>query len=124
MLAPLENFYERQEAPVRSLMLAMSRLILSQDQEITHELKYGMPFFCYKGKMVCYLWLHKKYRQPYMGFVEGRLFEEPFLVQEKRSRMKILLLDTHKDLPIQQITQLLQKALSFYKTGVIPVKKK
>ncbi|MBL7705081.1 MAG: DUF1801 domain-containing protein [Taibaiella sp.] len=124
MLAPLENFYEQQEDPLRSLMLAMRRLILSQDKEITNELKYGMPFFCYKGKMFCYLWFHKKYRQPYIGFVEGRLFEEPFLVQEKRSRMKIFLLDMHKDLPILPITQLLQKALSFYKNGVIPVKRK
>lgn len=124
MLSRLENFYEQQEIPLRSFMLAMSAFILIQDQAITNELKYGMPCFSYKGKMFCYLWFHKQYKQPYIGFVEGRLFEEPFLLQEKRSRMKIWLLDINEDLPIQQLTQLSQKALSFYKTGLIPVKRK
>lgn len=124
MLSQLENFYEQQEDALRSFMLAMRALILSQDAAITNELKYGMPFFNYKGKMFCYLWFHKKYRQPYIGFVEGWRFEAPFLIQEKRSRMKIWLLDMHEDLPIEQVTQLLQKALNFYKSGVIPVKYK
>ncbi len=124
MLSRLESFYEQQEDSLRSFMLAMSALILSQDQGITNELKYGMPFFSYKGKMFCYLWFHKKHRQPYIGFVEGWRFEAPFLLPEKRSRMKIWLLDMQEDLPIQQLEQLLQKALSFYKNGVIPVKHK
>lgn len=124
MLSRLADFYERQEEPVRSCMLAMKTLILAQDPDISNELKYGMPFFSYKGKMFCYLWFHKKYEQVYLGLVEGRRFEEPFLVQEKRSRMKILLLDMNNDLPVQEVTQLLQKALSFYKSGLIPVKRK
>jgi len=124
MLSELENFYEQQEVPLRSFMLAMSTLILSQDHGITNELKYGMPFFSYKGRMFCYLRFHKKHRQPYIGFVEGGRFEEPFLLPEKRSRMKIWLLDMHEDLPIEQLAQLLQKALNFYKSGVISVKHK
>ena len=124
MISNLASFYERQDEPVRSCMLAVSALVLAQDEAITTGLKYGMPFFSYKGKMFCYLWFNKKYRKPYIGFVEGHRFEEPCLLQEKRSRMKIFLLDTDQDLPTGQIEPLLQKALSFYKSGMIPIKHK
>ncbi len=114
-----DDFYLQQQEPVKATLLALKEIIMSQDKSITHEWKYGMPFFCYKGKMFCYLWLHKKYRQPYIGIVEGKYFNEPFLLQEKRSRMKIMLFDSNKDLPIKTINSVLQKALNLYNTGVI-----
>lgn len=110
----LTDFYLAQEEPVKGTFLALRDLILTQNREITHELKYGMPFFCYKGKMFCYLWTHKQYKQPYIGFVEGKLFEESVMLREKRSRMKIFLIDPNTDLPIREIEMLLQKALNFY----------
>lgn len=110
----LTDFYLAQEEPVKGIFLVLRDFILTQNGEITHELKYGMPFFCYKGKMFCYLRTHKQYKQPYIGFVEGKLFDESFMLQEKRSRMKIFLIDPSADLPIEQIEFLVQKALSFY----------
>ncbi|MGV3611313.1 MAG: DUF1801 domain-containing protein [Fluviicola sp.] len=110
----LTAYYLKQEEPVKSVFLALRDIILAQNSGITHELKYGMPFFCYKGKMFCYLWTHKKHQQPYIGFVEGKLFDESFLLQEKRSRMKVFLIDPDADLPIDQIELLLEKALNYY----------
>ena len=115
----LDNFYLRQEESVRGVFLALKALILAQDKEVTSELKYGMPFFCYKGKMFCYLWVNKKTGQPYIGLVEGKYFTQPFLLQEKRSRMKIMLLDPNRDLPVQTISTLIKQALDLYRTGVI-----
>ncbi len=115
----LDNFYLRQEESVRGVFLALKELILAQDKEVTSELKYGMPFFCYKGKMFCYLWVNKKTGQPYIGLVEGKYFTQPFLLQEKRSRMKIMLLDPNRDLPVQTISTLIKQALDLYRTGVI-----
>lgn len=111
----IDNFYLHQPEPTKGTMLALREIIMQQDENITHELKYGMPFFCYKGKMFCYLWFHKKYQKPYIGLVEGGLFDEPFMVQEKRSRMKIMLLDSNEDLPLETIEHIIQKALQFYK---------
>ncbi|CAN5351451.1 hypothetical protein BH11BAC5_BH11BAC5_48740 [soil metagenome] len=71
--------------------------------------------------MFCYLWMHKKYLQPYIGIVEGKRFDEPFLIQESRSRMKIMLFDPNEDLPLEAIENVLQKAISLYKTGVIKI---
>ena len=115
----LDDFYLKQDEPVKGLFLALRKIILKQDPEITHVLKYGMPFFCYKGKMFCYLWIHKKHKQPYIGIVEGKHFDESFLLQETRSRMKIILLNPDEDLPLEQIERGIQKALNLYKSGII-----
>lgn len=117
----LDDFYLKQEEPIKGLFLALKEIILKQDDDITNVLKYGMPFFCYKGKMFCYLWTHKKYKQPYIGIVEGKHFDEDFLLQENRSRMKIMLFDTNEDLPLEQIETIIQKAIKLYKSGIIQV---
>ena len=86
----LDEFYLNLEEPVQSSLIALRDIILSQDNDIVNEMKFGMPFFCYRGKMFCYLWVHKKNRFPYLGFVEGKRLEHPQLIIEKRSRMKII----------------------------------
>jgi hypothetical protein len=49
-----------------------------------------MPSFSYKGKVFCYLWFHKKHKQPYLLMVEGKRLNHPDQIQENRSRMKII----------------------------------
>jgi len=115
----LDNFYFQQDEPTKGCLLALREIILRQDSKITNTWKFGMAFFCYDGKMFCYLWFHKIYKQPYLGIVEGMRFEEPFLIQEKRSRMKIMLFDPNEDLPLDTIESLLKKAIDFYRTGEI-----
>ena len=122
MQEALDDFYFKKEEPIRGCLLALREIILSQDAEIKNVLKYGMPFFCYRGKMFCYLWIHKKHKQPYIGIVEGNRFEHPDLIIEKRSRMKIMLFDANQDLPIQTIEIILKQAIAFYKNGVIKTK--
>jgi hypothetical protein len=114
---PIDHFYEDKPEPIKSCLIALRSIILKQDELITQAWKYGMPFFCYQGKMFCYLWVHKKYGQPYLGVVEGKLLELPDLLQEKRSRMKILLIDPEMDLPIQTIEAILRQLLDFYNYG-------
>jgi hypothetical protein len=121
-MRPIDNFYLQQEEPIKGCLLALKEIILSQDSHVAEAWKYGMPFFTCKGKMFCYLWVHKKYKQPYIGMVEGKHLDHPDLIIEKRSRMKIMLLDPGKDLPIQTIEAILQKALNLYRSGVIKIK--
>ncbi|MBB6128998.1 DUF1801 domain-containing protein [Mucilaginibacter lappiensis] len=118
-LTQLYNFYLQKDEPIRGCLLALKDIILKQDENISAEWKYGMPFFCYKGKMFCYLWVHKKYHQPYIGIVEGQRFDHPGLIIEKRSRMKIMLFEADKDLPVETINNILKQALDLYRTGVI-----
>ena len=117
----LDDFYENSKVPFKETLFALNEIILRQDKDITNVLKYGMPFFCYKKKMFCYLWIHKKLKQPYIGIVEGKYFDEPFLIQENRSRMKIFLFDSEKDLPVEEIESIIQKAIKLYKSGVVKI---
>jgi len=71
--------------------------------------------YCYNGKMFCYLWVHKKFKQPYIGVIEGGKINHPDLLQEKRKRMKILLIDPAKDIPLKTIDTILKEAMKFYK---------
>ncbi|CAN5874134.1 hypothetical protein BH11BAC7_BH11BAC7_11590 [soil metagenome] len=118
-MSELDNFYLQKSEPVKSCLLALRSLILAQDKNITSAWKYGMPFFCYKGKMFCYLWVHKEHLQPYLGIVEGKRIDHPELIAEKRSRMKILLIDAAEDLPVKTIEIILQKAIELYRSGEI-----
>lgn len=115
MLREIDNYYLQHEEPVKSCLQFMRQHILLQDANITEAWKYKMPFFCYKGKMFCYLWVHKQHRQPYIGIVEGAKIDHPDLLAEKRARMKILLLDAGKDLPMKKINGILTEVLKLYK---------
>lgn len=115
MLRPIDNFFLNQEEPVKTCLLFLRSHILKQDSRLTESWKYGMPFYCLNEKMILYLWTHKKYRQPYIGIVEGNKMRHPELIQEKRARMKILLIDSELDIPIKKIDRILKEVIALYK---------
>ncbi|MBK7681825.1 MAG: DUF1801 domain-containing protein [Bacteroidetes bacterium] len=119
----LHNFYLNKEEPNKSCLLALRSIILDQDINISETQKYGMPCFCYKKKMFCYLWTDKKTDEPYLLLVEGKLLDHPKLEQGDRSRMKIFRVNPNKDIPIKTIESILQKALDLYRSGKIKLSK-
>jgi len=121
MLKDLDNYYATKDEPSKSCLLAMRSLILKHDKDITEAWKYKMPFFCYKGKMFCYLWIQKNTNIPYIGIVEGKRIDHPCLIIEGRSRMKIMLIDPDKDIPLKEINKILKQAIGFYKDGAIKI---
>ena len=117
-----DSFYLNKEAPIGECLLALRSLILRQDEQITETRKYGMPCFCYRKKMFCYLWVDKNSDEPYIMMVEGKFLEHPGLEADGRVRMKIFRVHPHEDLPVAAITQVLQDALDLYRNGIIQVK--
>jgi len=115
MLSPIDAWFLNHDEPIRTCLQFMRMHILKQNSKISESWKYGMPIFCYNGKMLCYLWIHKKYKQPYLGIVEGKKIHHPDLIQEKRARMKILLLDPTEDIPLKKINGILKEVIGFYK---------
>jgi hypothetical protein len=111
-LRPVDYWFLQKDEPVKSCLQYLRSFILKKDEHITEAWKYGMPFYCYKGKMFCYLWVHKTYKQPYLGIVEGKAIDHPELLQEKRARMKILLIDADKNIPARKIATILKEVLS------------
>jgi len=62
--------------------------------------------------MFCYIWVHKKLHQPYIGLVDGKHIEHEDLLQEKRARMKILLINHLEDIPKRKIETILAQAFA------------
>jgi hypothetical protein len=116
-----DDYFLKKEEPIRSCLLALRKIIESHDDDISTALKYGMPFFSYKGKMFCYLWIHKKNHLPYIGIVEGKRVHHPDLIMEGRARMKIMLFDQNKDLPVRKIKAILKQAIDLYKNGEVKI---
>lgn len=117
----LEQFYEQRAKPARTCLLDLRELILAHDPHISEGLKYGMPFFLYRKKMFCHLWTRKESGQPYFGVVEGQRLFHPELIQEDRARMKILLLDPKKPIPVRTIIGILQEAITIYTSGQVRI---
>jgi hypothetical protein len=122
MVEQLHNFYLNKDEPNKSCLLALRSIILDQDTDITETQKWGMPCFCYKKKMFCYLWTDKKKNEPYILMVEGKYLDHPALIEGNRSRMKIFSVNPNKDLPINTIEHILQKALDLYRKETIKIK--
>ncbi|WP_103864037.1 DUF1801 domain-containing protein [Aquimarina sp. I32.4] len=118
----LDTYYLNKEEPNKSCLLALRDIILAQDDNITETRKYGMPCFCYKQKMCCYLWTDKKTNEPYILMVEGKHLDHPKLEAGNRSRMKIFRINPNKDIPIDEISLLLKMALDLYRKGIVKVK--
>jgi len=118
----IDNYYLNKEEPNKSCLLALRNIISKQDKNISETRKWGMPCFCYKNKMFCYLWTDKKTDEPYILFVEGKHLNHPKLEEGNRSRMKILRVNPNKDLPIKTIALLLNQALDLYRNGIVKIK--
>ena len=114
ILRDIDNYYLQKEEPIKSCLMALREYILNYDSKMTVAWKYKMPFFCFKEKMFCYLWIDKKTHQPYIGIVEGGKINHPKLIQGNRSRMKILMIDPNEDLPIATIGVIFREAIVFY----------
>ena len=114
-MTPNDEYFYYKEEPVKSILLRMRERILALGPGVTEAWKYRMPFFCFRGKMFCYLWVHRDLHQPYIGFVEGRQLEHPLLLQEGRARMKIFFL--REPLPLADLDGLLRQAVALAGTS-------
>ena len=114
-LRDIDNYFLQKEEPIKSCLLFLRSHLVNFDENITEAWKYRMPFYCYKGKMFCYLWVHEKKGLPYLGIVEGHRIDHPLLIQESRARMKIMFIDPEQDIPVEVINEILTAAMQFYK---------
>jgi len=121
-MTEIDSFYLNHGEPNKGCLLALRSLILNQDSDVTETKKYGMPCFCFKKKVFCYLWTDKKTDEPYILFVEGKLLDHPKLEIGTRSRMKIFRVNSNTDLPKNTIEALLKSALDLYRKGIIKTK--
>lgn len=121
MIKETDNYYLSFEEPLLSCLLALRSIILRQDNHIIETQKWGLPCFCYKKKMFCFISVDSKSYLPYLLIVEGRLVDHPLLESAGRKRMKHISIDPQEDLPLEEITNIVQEALDLYREGIIKV---
>ena len=111
---PLEEYFFRIPEPEQSTLLFLRKKILESDPEnITQILSFGLPFFKFKKKMLCYFYFSKKHQQYYVSFYHGDRLNHPLLLSEGRKKFKILLIDMEEDLPVELILELIDEVKKF-----------
>jgi uncharacterized protein YdhG (YjbR/CyaY superfamily) len=118
MLSDIRKYHDDQEEQTREALLYLRKHILNSDKSISEEWKYRLPFFYFKGKMLCYFWSDKKTKLPYIGFMDGVSMDHPALVQSDRKRVKVYTFNPSEDIDIQTIDELLGLALSIKKCAI------
>jgi Domain of unknown function (DU1801) len=113
VMKEIDQYFESHEEPVKGCLSALRKMILHHNKNITEVWRYRMPFYQYDGKRFCYLWYDKKRKVPYLGIVNGTAFNDPDLLQENRSRMKVFLIDPNKDIPIKRVNEILKRAVEY-----------
>lgn len=107
---PIQEYFFRINEPERSTLLFLRKKILESDTEnITETLSFGLPFFKFKKKMLCYFYYSKKHKRHYISFYHGDKLNDPELLSEGRKKFKILLIDMDKDLPVEFILSLINE---------------
>ena len=122
MAEDLHDYYLSKKEPNKSCLLALREIILGQDTDVIETQKWGMPCFCYRKKVFCYLWTDKKTDRPYLLMVEGKHLDHPGLEKGGRARMKAFSVDPDRDLPIDILVNILQQALDLYRTGLLKLR--
>ena len=114
MLKALDNFYEEQEEPNRSCMLALKSIILNYNPDFEAAWKYKLPCFTLNGTIFCYLWKDRKTQMPYISINKGIKIDHPALFLGNRTQFKLLYIDPNKDIPIETIHEIFALALKLY----------
>ena len=114
-MKPVDHFYLNKEEPIKSCLQALRSIIFGYSNDITEHFKYGLPFFYFKNKPFCYLWIDKKTSHPYIGIVKGIFIDHPMLDQGNRKKIKVMNIDPNADIPVEIIHEIFDEAVTFYK---------
>jgi hypothetical protein len=114
MLNELNNFYDNLTEPNQSCFLALRKIIMDFDPEITEEWKYKLPFFHYKKKPFCYVWKDKKTTFPYIGIVRCTNIIHPNLEAGNRKKMKIFSINPTEDIDVKSIYTIFEEVKKLY----------
>lgn len=110
MESKIEEFYFKKEEPNKSIFFALRDIFLGWDEEVHTCLKYGLPCFTYRNKILCYHWQDKKTNIPYVLFNYGKFIEHDLLETKDRKLMKSMDIHPDQDIPIEALNAVFQQA--------------
>ncbi|MBN4077547.1 DUF1801 domain-containing protein [bacterium AH-315-C20] len=110
----IEHFYFDIDESIKSCILAIRDIILDSDSNISEGVKYGLPFFFYKGKNFAYIWFDKKSGHPYIRITKGSKIDHPILYAGDRNTIKVIPIDPESDIPVKQMYEVFELAKTFF----------
>ena len=113
-MAVTDDFFEKLEEPNKGVFLFLKSFMMDYNSNIAIYLKWGLPYFYYKEKPLCYIWKDKKTNEPYLSFAKGSKMKHPALIQGNRKLFKILPINPHQDIDVNLITEIIEEALKLY----------
>lgn len=113
----IDAFFLSKPEPLQGYLLCLRECILALDKDISESWKYSMPFYHFRGRRFAFIWVRKQDQWPYIGIVDGNKIGHPALHTGERKRMKVLLLDPGKDVPVKKIGSILRLVLTLYRTA-------
>lgn len=115
MNTQLEDYYLRHPEPFQGCLLALKHIILNLDGRITHERKYQIPFFCFEGKKLAFLWMNRK--KLMLGFVTDKSIHPSKDGIKQKDQLEMIQIDPNADLPLEMIVSKLGEQIRMYKTA-------
>jgi hypothetical protein len=114
MNTQLEDYYLKFPEPYQGCLLALKLIILSVDEHITHERKFQIPNFSYKGKHLAFLWMNRK--KLILGFITDKSILPAVAGTRKKDKLETIQIDPNADLPKEMIVAKLQELIRMYET--------
>ena len=108
----LENYYLKHPEPIQGCLFALKEIIMSVNDQITHEQKYQIPFFCYKGKKLGFLWMNRK--KLILGFVTDKRVFSPQAGMKHKDGLEMIQINPEEDLPKDLIVAKFQELIGLY----------
>jgi len=107
MNTKLEDYYLRHPEFFQRCLLALKHVILNLDERITHVRKYQIPFFCFEGKKLAFLWVNQK--KLMLGFVIDKSLNHSKVGVKQKDRLEMIQIDPNVDLPVEMIAAKLKQ---------------
>jgi len=108
----LESYYLKHPEPIQGCLLALKSIILSVDSEITQKQKYQIPFFYYKGRKLCYLWVNKK--KLLIGYIIDKAIYPTIEGIKRKDDYESMQIDPNSDIPVNIIIENLRQRMKLY----------
>lgn len=113
MNTQLNDYYLKFPEPHQGCLLALKHIILRVDEQITHERKFQLPFFSYKGKKLAFLWMNRK--KLILGFITDKGVLPKTDGMKVKDQLEMIVIDPNADLPKALIEAKIRKLIDLYK---------
>jgi hypothetical protein len=112
MTREFEEYYMKFPEPTQGCLLALRNIILNADNRITPAIKYQIPFFYFRDKKLCFLWVNKK--KLILGFITDKTVFPVMGGVKRKDEMKMIQIDPAADISIEMILENLNRLINLY----------